>query len=314
MNNKNIYCNRNHSTQIEDVIAKNPLFSIIIPTYNRAALLDRCLMSLCDQTYKNFEVLVCDDGSTDNSKEITEKYINALNIQYLWEPNWGGPARPRNRGIAVAKGEWICFLDSDDWWKPEKLQLCLPYLNVYELIYHDLEIVGKKPNVGKVFKSRVLKGDFFRDILVGGNSIPNSSVVLRKEIIKKVGFQSEDPKMISVEDSDYLLRVAQITNKFRYIPRVLGCYWVGDNNISHSINHIFPLETLYNKYIPQLLRIDQYLARNFLYFVKAYIYHKNGNFIQAKTNYLSSMSFRNSLTLTIKSIVGFLLCLMHYRI
>lgn len=115
-------------------------YSVIIPTYNRAKLLNKCLRSLAEQTFRDFEVLVCDDGSRDNSKDIVDSYKDRLNIQYLWEENWGGPARPRNRGIQASKGEWICFLDSDDWWESTKLEECLSYLNDYDVIYHNLQV------------------------------------------------------------------------------------------------------------------------------------------------------------------------------
>ena len=74
-------------------------FSIIIPTYNRALLLKRCLDSLCSQTYRDFEVIVCDDGSTDGTNEIINQFEDKLSLKYLYDTNWGGPARPRNNGI-----------------------------------------------------------------------------------------------------------------------------------------------------------------------------------------------------------------------
>src|SRR5680860_1084245 len=111
-----------------------PTFSVIIPTYNRAKDIDQCLSSLLAQTYKNFEVIVCDDGSTDNTKDIVESYKDRLNIRYDWSENWGGPARPRNRGIKLSQADWICFLDSDDWWCPNKLEECVKYLDNYDAV------------------------------------------------------------------------------------------------------------------------------------------------------------------------------------
>src|SRR6266545_511842 len=102
-------------------ITKPPFFSVVIPTYNRAEKLRRALESLLHQSYGDFEVLVCDDGSTDGTREVVSAYAGELQISYLWEENWGGPARPRNRGIAAAQGKWVCFLDADDWWHPDKL-------------------------------------------------------------------------------------------------------------------------------------------------------------------------------------------------
>ena len=98
-----------------------PFFTVIIPTYNRAELLRRALESVHSQTYRDFEVIVCDDGSTDHTRDVANSFAGRMHMSYLRDENWGGPARPRNRGIQEASGEWLCFLDADDWWYPEKL-------------------------------------------------------------------------------------------------------------------------------------------------------------------------------------------------
>src|SRR5882672_1834830 len=98
-----------------------PCFSIVIPTYNRAAKLKLTLDSVIAQTFTDFEVLVMDDGSSDNTREMVESFRDSR-IRYQWAPNSGGPATPRNRGIDAAVADWICFLDADDRWYPDKLR------------------------------------------------------------------------------------------------------------------------------------------------------------------------------------------------
>lgn len=226
-------------------------FSVVIPTYNRADLLDRCLQSLVDQTYTDFEVLVCDDGSMDNSRQITEAYSGKLSIKYMWSENWGGPARPRNCGIAASIGEWICFLDSDDWWVPNKLELCLPYLNDYDFVYHTLQMVSQNDGVldGAFCGGRVPKSPAFLDLLRKGNCCANSSVVIRKSIVDKVGMVSEDRSLIAVEDFDYCIRISQHTDRFFFIDQVLGFYWLGDTSITSVDKHIQRHEALYEKHL-----------------------------------------------------------------
>src|ERR1700759_5123285 len=93
-----------------------PTFSVVIPTYNRAQKLFRALHSLNEQTFLDFEVLVCDDGSTDETRSVVEAFVPAIRfraLRYFYAPNWGGPARPRNTGLAKATADWVCFLDSD---------------------------------------------------------------------------------------------------------------------------------------------------------------------------------------------------------
>ena len=104
------------------VMNKNPTVSVIIPTYNRAHLVDRAIQSVLNQTYKDFELIIVDDGSTDNTEDIIKEFQKKdERIKYIrHEENRGGSAA-RNTGIKAAKGEYIAFLDSDDEWLPIKL-------------------------------------------------------------------------------------------------------------------------------------------------------------------------------------------------
>lgn len=120
------------------------LFSIIIPTFNRVLALERCLNSLLLQNYKNFEVIICDDGSTDNTFEMVEKFRGQINLRYYYNENWGGPAKPRNLGLSVASGKWICFLDSDDWYHNDRLSyLANAVNNDFDVYHHNLLRVNR---------------------------------------------------------------------------------------------------------------------------------------------------------------------------
>ena len=208
---------------------KDFFFFLLIQTYNRANDLDRCLKSLQNQTYKKFEVLVCDDGSTDNTEEIVEKYKSVLTVQYIKDENFGGPARPRNNGIKKANGNVVAFLDSDDWWYPNKLEVSVINLENYDLVYHNLDkYYSVNKSKGRIY-GRELYGDIAKDLLVNNNGIPNSSVVIRISIVDVIGFISEDKNLIAVEDSDYWLRATFVTNKFKFIDESLGAYWIGGN-------------------------------------------------------------------------------------
>ena len=286
--------------------------SVIIPTYSRACDLDWCLKSLENQTYKNFEVLVCDDGSTDNTEEIVVKYNSKLTINYIKDENFGGPARPRNNGIKKAKGDFIAFLDSDDWWYPNKLEFNLPYLTDYDLIYHNLD---KYYNVNKSkdkIYGRELKDNITKDLLINGNGIPNSSVVIRKAIVNLMGFISEDKNLIAVEDSDYWLRASFVTNRFKFINKSLGAYWIG-NNISVSEKQIIRENNLFNKYEYLLNNQEIKLARLTQSLSRARILHKLRRYNEAKIAYLSSFRHKKRSN-KIKSIVGIIACLFRLHI
>ncbi|MBP4137802.1 glycosyltransferase family 2 protein [Flavobacterium geliluteum] len=280
--------------------------SVIIPTYNRANDLDRCLKSLQHQTYKNFEVLVCDDGSTDNTKEIVEKYNSILKIKYIKDENFGGPARPRNKGISEAKGDWICFLDSDDWWYPNKLNDSLPYLNDYDLIHHNLDIYSNLEKSKGVAKGRIFGENISNDLIVNGNGIVNSSVLIRKSIVDLTGKITEDKNLIAVEDYDYWIRVAKVTNRFKYIDQSLGGYWEGEN-ISYSVKQIDRAKSLLDKYFQDLSLPEQKSATSLHYFNAARMYHYLYMYTEASNCYLESLS-TNNLKRTLKAIGGYLMC------
>ena len=107
----------------------NPLISVIIPTYNRARYVTRAIDSALAQTYKNYEIIVVNDGSTDNTREVLEPYFTKIN--YVYQDNQG-VSSARNTGIQHATGEWIAFLDSDDEWLPEKLSV-----QMHEIVQSD---------------------------------------------------------------------------------------------------------------------------------------------------------------------------------
>ena len=98
-----------------------PLVSVVVATYNRADLISETLDSILNQTYKIFELIVVDDGSSDNTEEIVKNYSDSR-LKYIKTDNWGGPARPRNIGIRESKGEYIAFCDNDDLWEKNKLE------------------------------------------------------------------------------------------------------------------------------------------------------------------------------------------------
>jgi glycosyltransferase involved in cell wall biosynthesis len=216
----------------------SPLISIIIPTYNRADLIARAIQSVLDQSYENWELIVVDNYSDDNTSDVISAF-NDNRILMLSTPRTGSVAASRNLGVSRSNGEWIAFLDSDDWWFPKKLEfVCKTMKEKPDLIYHNLQIVtsdGTPLNKTKA-GSRKLKAPCYLDLLLNGNTISLSSVVVRKTTFLRVGGMNESPTFLAVEDYDTWLRIAQITNRFKFINRVLGAYRLHDGNLS-TINN-----------------------------------------------------------------------------
>ncbi|PUZ21234.1 Glycosyltransferase involved in cell wall bisynthesis [Chitinophaga costaii] len=238
-------------------------FSVIIPTYNRAGQLKTCLESLEAQTFRDFEILVCDDGSLDDSAAVVEafKATTTLPVQYFFNENWGGPAYPRNVGIAHSQAPWLCFLDSDDYWYPEKLAECNAFTQQYDFICHEVDIIGRRPPRNRI-RTFAFGTKVFYNLMTRGNSIITSSVCVKKEIILSLGGFSEDKMMIAVEDFDLWLRIARAAYQFKVIHRSLGAYWEGGGNISTaSDKQLKRLENIYNRYLPYLADTPRALHR-----------------------------------------------------
>jgi len=235
-----------------------PLISIVIPTYNRARDLKRALDSVISQTYTNWEVIIVDNHSSDNSEIIVNEF-NEPKFKFFKIHNHGIIAASRNLGIKNAQGEFIAFLDSDDWWAPIKLEESIKYLiGGMDLVYHELFIVkyADQKTFKKTTADRVLKKPIFSDLMIKGNGISNSSVVIRKKILDTIDGLSEKPELVAMEDYDAWLRVSKITQNFFKIPKVLGFYWAGGGNISNHqllFNHINSFKLRYSE---EILKLD----------------------------------------------------------
>ena len=228
------------------------LISIVIPTYNRSVELKRALKSVLSQTYKNFEVIVVDNNSIDNTDTML-KNLNDQRIRLLKINNNGIIAASRNMGINASNGKWIAFLDSDDWWHSNKLEKVIHYCSSdYDVCYHDLEIINSKIRFGfyrKKMSGYQVKKPVFNDLIQLGNALSNSSVIVRTALIKQVGGLCEDKNLIGSEDYECWIRLSKLSDKFKYIPEVLGCYWIGDTNATSATLSITNLQYINKRYI-----------------------------------------------------------------
>jgi glycosyltransferase involved in cell wall biosynthesis len=259
----------------------SPAVTVVIPTFNRADDLRRCLKSLVAQTFYNFEVLVCDDGSTDVNAEVAGEFVDRLDLDFETAENFGGPARPRNRGIARARAPYVAFLDSDDWWAPTKLERSVAALDAgADLVYHDLYTVRSSDQVR--FEDNIASTSpqhpMFVALLCTGMSIPNSSVVVRADLLATLNGVSEDRELISVEDYDTWIRLSRLTERFVRIPECLGYYWVGGGNISAASPKQVPrIRALYARYLGELPEEPLQRAKGFLAYRIGRVAHEYGD-------------------------------------
>ena len=178
--------------------------SIIIPTFNRCELLYRALNSVFKQTYSDYEVIVIDDGSTDDTAEMLQK--NFTQVRYVFQSNKGVSAA-RNKGLELAKGRWIAFLDSDDEWLPQKLekQISLLIAKLDYKICHTEEIwVRNGIRVNQMKKHRKTGGWIFPHCLPLCAMSP-SSILIHRSVFDSIG--NFDTSLPACEDYDLWLRI-----------------------------------------------------------------------------------------------------------
>lgn len=229
-----------------------PLFSIVIPTYNHGHLIGRCLDSVVGQSCGDWEAIVVNNFSQDDTIEVVESYGDPR-IRLVNFANNGIIAASRNKGISEARGQWICFLDSDDWWTPDKLDACLPYLDKNDVVYHTLWIYLEHQGLtAKTLRAYAPRKPIFVNLLLHDSCMPNSSACIRRTVIEQAGQLSEERDLVAVEDYDYWLRLSRVTERFAMIPKVLGYYWIGTTSISSSPKWIARHDAIYSKYLPMV--------------------------------------------------------------
>lgn len=280
-------------------------FSVVIPTYNRANCIKRCIDSVLNQIYQDFEIVVVDNYSDDTTFEIIQSYSDSR-IRFFQIHNHGIIAASRNRGVKEAHGEWICFLDSDDWWRSDKLLELEKWTMQNDFLYHKMKAVS---NSGSYFRlqGKKCKDDVFTQILTSGNLMCNSSVSVRKQVLENVGLLSEEAALVGVEDCDCWLKIAKKRYRFNFISKPLGYYWLG-TNYSVSYEQLKKEEQLVEKYMMDLPMDKRILASKNLAFRKGRVLHKLGDYKNSLAFYRMSwkLSFSRDLKLLILYVAAML--------
>jgi len=183
-----------------------PLVSVIIPTYNRAALVAQAVASALAQTWRDFEVLVVDDGSSDDTAAALAPFAGQVTV--LRRSSRGGVSAARNQGIAAARGQWLAFLDSDDLWLPEKLRRQWTFLEAHpklRLCQTEETWVRRGVRVNPPLSHRKMGGHIFLQSLARCLVSP-SAVLLHRRLIEEHG--SFDENLPAAEDYDLWLRLS----------------------------------------------------------------------------------------------------------
>lgn len=304
--------------------------SIIIPTYNCSKYIGGAIESALNQSYPDYEIIVIDDGSTDDTVEVLNKYISNECIRYIYQKNQG-PGAARNKGIVLSEGEYICFLDSDDELGPDSLKLRQEVLDSYD----DIMMVFTEYAI-RTLDNDYIKGylrhhnclEYFKDSIVqridnvvsfNGNFVDlfysfspqpiwTGTVMLKKAVIDTVGYFRTD---ISIaEDTDYWTRIAE-RYTIGYIDKSTAVYNHHRSNLTQKNEekyHLDRIKSLKSVKVTTHTRksiIDQNISAS--QFSLGYYFYNNNHKLLAMNHYLKGMVYNYK---NIKCLKGLAVCLL----
>ena len=209
--------------------------SIIMAAYNHAGYIAKAIHSVLAQTWQDFELIVVDDGSTDATGQVVSQFSSP--VRYIHQQN-RGQGGARNRGIASARGEFICFLDDDDLWEPEYLATVIAVFQQQpdiDALYTGFRMIDGEDRVLPQTGSHVVPPHQMYDALIRGGWFPPLVVTVRKSCLDQVG--PLDESLRGHDDWDLWLRIAQ-GHVFRGIPEALARYRVHAGGLSSDVQHM----------------------------------------------------------------------------
>lgn len=207
------------------------MISVVIPTYNRASIISETIHSILNQTYSDLEIIVVSDGKSNDTRQIIEGFKDRR-LRYYEIEHSGRPSVPRNFGMKQAKGQYLAFCDDDDIWMPEKLELQLAKIvedDRIGLVYAQCLVPNAKGDI--VIPSQGKEGFVFKELFLTYNFIPNSTVLIKREVIQKVGGFDEDIRLKAIEDFDLWLRITQ-QYKVGFIDKIMAVHKYSSDSIS----------------------------------------------------------------------------------
>ncbi len=212
---------------------KTMLISIITPTYNREAFLPAAIESVLAQSYKEFELIIVDDGSTDNSRELINAYADKdPRVKYLYQENQRQSVA-RNYALSIAKGDFICFLDSDNYWPHDKLEKSLKAFEQHpeaDIVYGDCITIDEQGNELHRNNMRRYSGSIAA-LLLKDNFVSMNTTMTRRKCFNEMGGMSGKRRV--ADDYDLWLKFSA-RYRFQYIPEFLAYYRVMENQISSN--------------------------------------------------------------------------------
>jgi glycosyltransferase involved in cell wall biosynthesis len=266
-----------------------PVISIILPTYNRAKTISRAINSLLEQTYQDYEIIIVDDASEDETKEIVKGFADEK-IRYIQCKQNKGRGAARNLGIQESRGKFIAFQDSDDEWLPKKLEKQIKVFFTAEpelgVVYSDMTRITKD-GTEKYYKSPIIQQDRIIDpdtkyYAVYGIGI--QSTLIRKECFERAGCFNEN--FLRFEDAELFIRLSQYY-RFHHLSEALVKYYESPWLPSDWDKYIHARESLLTLYAQEIKHEKGFLLREYLCLG---FYHTKKTFFYLKMAFLKGLN------------------------
>ncbi len=249
--------------------------SIILPTYNRTQVIKRAINSVLNQSYSNFELIIIDDGSTDNTAEVIKSF-NDERIQFIRNDNNRGQAIARNIGLKRAKGSYIAFLDSDDVWHKDYLEKQIETLSNMPDEYGLVYCKCRRLNNSKItfLPPTLIKEEDIKEQLIKENFTTLQAILLKRGCLEKCGYLDE--RMTALEDWDFFIRLSDIC-RFKYNDEVLVDMYASRDGVNNNIaDRIAAREHILDKNSDTFKDYPETLASHFYTLAVEYAFLKDG--------------------------------------
>lgn len=233
--------------------ARKPRVSIVTPTYNCAALLKKAIASVRAQSIPDWEMIIVNNFSEDDTHAVVEAFADER-LKLLDFRNHGVIAASRNLGIQHAAGEWVAFLDADDFWAPNKLEVCLARADAgVGAVIHDVWVKFADAKRGPRLKPCMPADASYKTLLFGINTVTTSATMVRTELLHAQKGFCEDQAIVTAEDFDLWLRLLANGCRFAAVHAALGTILVQNSSASRAIErHFLASKTVYERHYQSL--------------------------------------------------------------
>lgn len=297
-----------------------PAISVVVAAYNHGRYIGETIRSVLEQTFEDFEIIVLDDGSTDNTRDIVLSFTDKR-VRYFYQENSGLPACGRNRGMSFSRGGYISLLDGDDVWHRDKLKKCKSVLDEMadvDLVCHNESIVYDN-KVLRVTSYGPYTENMYSKLLFGGNCLHSSAVMIRRSVFFDDNYRFCEAKdLFTVEDYEYWLRLSK-KYRFYFLSDVLGSYLVTESGAflsaseSNAVNTLYLLERHFTEFTDpdNSLRLKIRKRKASVMAAAGRMYMHNRNFDDGRRWYLRAL---REYPFNYKALIGYAAALCRFRI